>query len=386
MKEIYFDNAATTKPFDEAVQRMLECLTVEYGNPSSLHRKGMRAENILKENRKALARALGVKPAEIIFTSGGTEANNTAIRGIARSYCNRGKHIISSKAEHPSVYRTLEQLQEEGFEISYINVDEYGTINLEELEDAIRKDTILVTLIAVNNETGTVQPIAEIGGLIHGKNPLTFFHADCIQAFMKVPVVLKGTGIHLISLSAHKFHGPKGIGAVYCREGINLKAWQTGGGQEFGLRSGTENLPGIAGMGRAAEIFKANFDEYTGRMALLKEHIRGGIKGRIDDIRFNTPEGKRSAPHILNVSIRGVKGEVLLHSLEGHGIYVSTGSACSSRQKKDDKVLQAIGLSNEEREGTIRISLCPFNTMEQADIFLDALAKEVKTLRELTGR
>ncbi len=386
MEEIYFDNAATTKPFDEVVQKMVECLSTEYGNPSSLHGKGLRAENILKESRSILAKALGAEPSEIIFTSGGTEANNTAIRGIARSYCNRGKHIISSSAEHPSVYETLEDLQRDGFEISYVNVDDYGAVNLDELKDTIRKDTILVTLIAVNNETGAVQPLEEIGELISKKNALTFFHADCIQAFMKIPIDIEKMGAHLISLSAHKFHGPKGIGAVYRRKGINLRVWQTGGGQEFGLRSGTENLPGIAGMGKAVELYRDHFLEYIDRMTLLKEHIREGIKERIDNIRINTPEGKRSAPHILNVSIRDIRGEVLLHALESYGIYISTRSACSSKQRKDDKVLKAIGLNSKEAEGTIRISLCPFNTMEQADTFLDALVEEVKILRRFTRR
>lgn len=386
MREIYFDNAATTRPFEEVVQRMVECLTVEYGNPSSLHRKGIQAENILKESRKTVAGALGVRPAEIIFTSGGTEANNTAIRGIVRSYSNRGKHIISSKAEHPSVYMTLEDLKKDGYEVTYIDVDGYGVINPDKLADAIRKDTILVTLMAVNNETGCVQPLEQIGEIVRRKNHLTFFHADCIQAFMKIPIDVQKAGIHLVALSAHKFHGPMGVGALYCKKGINLRAWQTGGGQELGLRSGTENLPGIAGMGKAVEVFGSHFREYTERMTVLKERMRYDIGERIENIRFNTPEGERSAPHILSVSFRGVRGEVLLHALEKHGIYISTRSACSSKQRQAGGVTEAIGLSSEEAEGTIRISLCPFNTEEEVDILVDALATEVGALRKLTGR
>ncbi|MDD2574675.1 MAG: cysteine desulfurase family protein [Bacillota bacterium] len=386
MREIYFDNAATTRPFEEVVRRMVKCLTVEYGNPSSLHGKGIQAEKILKESRKAVAGALGVGPKEIIFTSGGTESNNTAIRGIARSYSNRGKHIISSRAEHPSVYMTLEDLKNEGFEVTYIDVDGYGVVDLDKLADAMRKDTILVTLMAVNNETGCVQPLEQIGKIVRERNHLTFFHADCIQAFMKIPIDVEKIGTHLVSLSAHKFHGPKGVGAVYCKKGINLRAWQTGGGQELGLRSGTENLPGIAGMGKAVEVFGSHFREHTKKMGILRDRIRRGIGDRIENIRFNTPEGKKGSPHILSVSFRGVRGEVLLHALEKHGIYISTRSACSSKQKQAVGVPEAIGLSSEEEEGMVRISLCPFNTEEEVDILVDALVTEVEALRRLTGR
>lgn len=386
LREIYFDNAATTKPFEQVIQVIVKCLTEDYGNPSSLHKKGVQAENLLKESRKAVAEALKANPSEILFTSGGTESNNTAIRGIARSYSNRGKHIISTKAEHPSVHMTLEDLKKDGFEVTYVDVDRYGMVNMERLEQAIRKDTILVTLMAVNNETGCVQPLEPIGKLVREKNPLAFFHADCIQAFMKIPLDVSKTGAHILSISAHKFHGPKGVGALYCKKGINLRPWQTGGGQELGLRSGTENLPGIAGMGKAVEVFSGHFKEYTERMSAIKEHIRRGITERIDDIRINTPEGSGSAPHILSVSFRGVRGEVLLHSLEKHGIYISTRSACSSKQSKAAGVPEAIGLSREEAEGTVRISLCPFNTIDEADILVDALVTEVGVLRKLSGR
>ena len=386
LREIYFDNAATTRPFEQVVQAMVRCLTEEYGNPSSLHRKGIQAENILKESRKTVAEALKADPSEILFTSGGTEANNTAIRGIARSYSNRGRHIISTRAEHPSVQMTLEDLKKDGFEISYIDVDCYGVVDLDKLAQAVRKDTILVTLMAVNNETGCIQPLELIGKLVREKNPLTFFHADCIQAFMKIPLDVGKTGAQLISISAHKFHGPKGVGALYCKKGINLRPWQTGGGQEMGLRSGTENLPGIAGMGKAVEVFSSHFSEYTAKMAELKQRIREGIEKSIDDIRINTPEGESGAPHILSVSFRGVKGEVLLHALEKHGIYISTGSACSSKQIKAAGVPEVIGLSKEEAEGTVRISLCPFNSIDEADILVDALVTEVGFLRRISGR
>ncbi len=386
LKEIYFDNAATTKPFEQVVQVMVDCLEDNYGNPSSLHRKGIQAENILKESRAVLAETLKVHPSEILFTSGGTESNNTAVRGIARSYSNRGKHIISSRAEHPSVYFTLEDLKKDGFEISYIDVDSFGIIDIEQLAKAIRKDTILVSLMGVNNETGAVQPLQLIAKLIREKNPLAFFHADCVQAFMKIPLDINKMGTHLISISAHKFHGPKGIGALYCKKGINLRPWQTGGGQEQGLRSGTENIPGIAGMGRAVEIYSSNFREYTEKMEALKDRIIKGIQENIDNIRFNTPGGERGAPHILSVSFRGVKGEVLLHSLEKHGIYISTRSACSSKQNKISSVLAAIGLCDEDAEGTVRISLSSFNTEEDVEMLTDALAVEVAALRKLFGR
>ncbi len=386
MREIYFDNAATTKPFEEVVKIMVDCLTKEYGNPSSLHRKGIQAEAILKQSRGILAKSLNVQPSEILFTSGGTESNNTAIRGIARSYANRGKHIIASRIEHPSVYMTMEDLERDGYEISYIDVDNHGIINLEQLAQAVRKDTIMVSVMGVNNETGAVQPLYDTGKLLKEKNPLAFFHVDCIQAFMKIPLDINKIGAHLISISAHKFHGPKGIGAIYCKKGINLRPWQTGGGQEQGLRSGTENLPGIAGLGKAVEIYSSNFSQYTAKMELLKDKLRNDIQARIDNVRFNTPEGKKGAPHILSVSFRGVKGEVLLHSLEKYGIYISTRSACSSKQNKSSSVMTAMGLSSEEAEGTVRISICPFNTQQEIDILTDALVTEVGALRQLFGR
>lgn len=387
MEEIYLDNAATTRPFDQVVECMVDCLVKKYGNPSSLHRKGIEAENILKESRNTLARVLEVDPGEILFTSGGTEANNTAIRGIARSYSNRGNHIITSKIEHPSVYNTLEDLEKDGFQITYINVDSKGFIDMEELKRSIRKETILVTIMGVNNEIGTVQPLEGIGRLIKEVNPLTFFHADCIQAFLKVPVDVKKMKLDLISISGHKFHGPKGVGALYCRRGINLRPWQTGGGQEFGLRSGTENIPGIAGMGKAVEVYSSNLREYINNMRAVKERLRKGMLERIENIKFNTPAGgEGSAPHILSVSIKGVKGEVLVHSLERYNIYVSTRAACSSRQHRENNVLKAIGLSKEEIEGTIRIGLCPFNTPGQIDRFVDILSQEVDSLRKLFRR
>jgi len=386
LREIYFDNAATTRPFEQVVETVLYCLREEYGNPSSLHGKGIKAENILKKSRNVLAGVLGVQPSEIYFTSGGTESNNTAIRGIARSYSNRGMHIVSSRIEHPSVYMTLEDLKKDGYEISYIGVDSSGMVNLKQLAESIRKDTILVSIMGVNNETGSVQPLQKIGEIVREKNPLAFFHTDCIQAFMKVPIDLQKTGAQLVSISAHKFHGPKGIGALYCKRGVNLRPWQIGGGQEQGLRSGTENLPGIAGIGKAVEIYSSNLKEYTGKMSVLRGRLRNGVRERIQNVRFNSPEGERGAPHILSVSFIGVRGEVLLHSLEKYGIYVSTRSACSSKQEKTSNVLAAMGLGDREAEGTVRISFSPFNTEEEVDILTDALENEVAALRGLFGR
>lgn len=386
LDQIYLDNAATTRPFDQVVEAMVDCLTEKYGNPSSLHRMGIEAEQVVKSSRNIVAKALRAKPDEVFFTSGGTESNNTIIRGIARSYSNRGRHIISSKIEHPSVLRTLEDLAADGFSVTYLDTDGEGFVDMDQLESCIATDTILVSIIGVNNEIGTVQPLEAIGRIIKRKNPLTFFHVDGVQAFLKVPVEPAGMGIDLLSISGHKFHGPKGIGAVYCKKGISLRPWQTGGGQERGLRSGTENIPGIAGLGKAVEIYSERLIEYHSVMDGLKNMLRQGIESRIDDVRINTPEGDKSAPHILSVSFKGVKGEVLLHSLEKHGIYVSTRSACSSKQSKISDVLSSIGLSSAEAEGTIRIGLCPFNTKQQIDIALDALAAEVEDLRRMFGR
>jgi cysteine desulfurase len=254
------------------------------------------------------------------------------------------------------------------------------------LESCIGKDTILVSIIGVNNEIGTVQPLEVIGRIIKQRNPLAFFHVDGVQAFLKVPVEPVGMGIDLLSISGHKFHGPKGIGAVYCKKGINLRPWLTGGGQERGLRSGTENIPGIAGLGKAVQIYQGRLHEYRSVMERLKNMLRKGIESSIDDIRVNTPEGKKGAPHILSVSFIGIKGEVLLHSLEKHGIYVSTRSACSSRQSKISDVLSSIGLSPEEADGTIRMGLCPFNTEQQVERMLEALTSEVANLRRMFRR
>lgn len=387
MEEIYLDNAATTKSFQQVVDVMIDCLVNKYGNPSSLHRKGIEAENILKESRNIVAKALGVEPGEILFTSGGTESNNTAIRGIARSYCNRGRHIISSKIEHPSVHNTLEDLKKDGFSITYLDVDSKGLVDLQQLKESIKKDTILVSIMGVNNEIGTVQPLELIGKLIKDTNLLTFFHTDCVQAFMKTHLNPKSMKIDLLSMSGHKFHGPKGVGALYFRKGINIRPWQTGGSQEYGLRSGTENIPVIAGMREAIEIYSKNFKDYTGKMEMLKQRLREGLESNVNDIKINTPEGQNeSAPHILSVSFRGTKGEVLVHSLEKHNIYISTRSACSSRQAQASKVLTAIGLTEKEIEGTVRFGLSAFNTVEEIDKVIEVLPREVEALRKLFRR
>lgn len=386
MDEIYLDNAATTKPFAEVVEVIADCLVNKYGNPSSLHRKGIEAEGLLRDSREAVARVLGVEPGEIYFTSGGTESNNAAIRGITESYSNRGKHIITSKIEHPSVLRTMEDLEGKGFEVTYLDVGDTGLIDLEQLKGSMRKDTILVSVMGVNNEIGSVQPVEKAGQIIKRENPLTFFHVDGIQAFLKIPVKPKSMGIDLFSLSGHKFHGPKGIGALYCRKGVNLRPVQTGGGQERGLRAGTENTPGIAGLGKAVEIYSQNHYEYNLRLKTLKEMLKSGIELRIPNIRVNTPSDDDGAPHILSIAFCGVKGEVLLHSLEKHGIYISTRSACSSKQNKVSSVLSAIGLTGEEMEGTVRISLSPFNSEEQMQKTVDAFDTEVKNLRKMFRR
>jgi len=378
MKEIYLDNSATTKPLPEVVQKMIEVLTEGYGNPSSLHNKGLEAEKYLKEAREKIAEKLGVHPEEIYFTSGGTEGNNLAVKGAAYHYQNRGRHLITTGVEHPSVLESFQVLEEEGFEVTYLKTDKFGLISLDELRDHITKETILVSIIHVNNELGAVNDLLNIGQVIKGKNRNTLFHTDCVQSFGKLPINPEKSLIDLITISGHKIHGPKGIGVLYKKKGVLLKTQQVGGGQEKKIRCGTENVPGIAGLIPALEALPDYTEENPLKQKLdsLRKHFLKGLKKINREVIINSPPD--GAPHILSISFPGIKGEVLIHSLEAEGIYVSTGSACHSRNKEKSHVLRAVGLPAAQIDGTIRISFSSFNTEEEIDYTIEMINKKLE--------
>lgn len=381
--EIYLDNSATTKPYKEVIEKMVYALSTDYANPSSLHKKGIEVEKNIKEIRRNIARTLGVKDKEIYFTSGGTESNNAIIRGVVALNKKRKNHIISTVIEHPSVLNTLKDLEEEGFEVTYLNVDKYGKINLEELKQSIKPTTCLVTIMHVNNEVGSIQPIQEIGKYLKTLNDKVYFHVDAVQSYSKINFKPSRYNIDFMSVSGHKLHGPKGIGFMYIRENNRIKPMLTGGGQEIGIRSGTENTPGIYGLGEAINIINQNLDEKIEKIANLKNLLKGEIVKNIDDIKINSPED--GVCHILNISFRGVKGEVLLHYLEQKKVYVSTGSACSSK-KKGSHVLNAMELTPDEIEGAIRFSLSDLNTEEEILKAAEIVRESVEDLRMIIRR
>lgn len=387
-QEIYFDNSATTKPSRAVVQQVTECLNNVYGNPSSVHRKGIAAERLLTRARKQVAGILNVRPKEIVFTSSGTEANNLAIKGAAASFSGRGKHIITTGIEHPSVRSVCQELEEAGFEITYLPVDGDGVIDIDNLKNSLRRDTILVSTMYVNNEIGSVQPLNEIASLIKkakGEATLPLWHVDAVQALGRMPLEPVKLGLDLVSISAHKVHGPKGTGALYVAEGIYLKPLIVGGGQERGLRSGTENVCGIVGFGVAVSEMQKDLRHACKHMAMLRKQLVDSVISDIPDCRLNgpLPGSERAAPHIVNISFPGIKGEVLVHWLEGEGIYISTGSACSSRKKVQHTVLNFLKLTPEEVEGAVRFSFCAGNTAEEVKIVVEKLKEAVKELRSL---
>ena len=381
--EIYLDNSATTKPYKEVIEKMVYALSTDYANPSSLHKKGIEVEKNIKEIRRNIARTLGVKDKEIYFTSGGTESNNAIIRGVVALNKKRKNHIISTVIEHPSVLNTLKDLEEEGFEVTYLNVDKYGKINLEELKQSIKPTTCLVTIMHVNNEVGSIQPIQEIGKYLKTLNDKVYFHVDAVQSYSKINFKPSRYNIDFMSVSGHKLHGPKGIGFMYIRENNRIKPMLTGGGQEIGIRSGSENTPGIYGLGEAINIINQNLDEKIEKIANLKNLLKNEIVKNIDDIKINSPED--GVCHILNISFRGVKGEVLLHYLEQKKVYVSTGSACSSK-KKGSHVLNAMELTPDEIEGAIRFSLSDLNTEEEILEAAKIVKESVEDLRMIIRR
>jgi cysteine desulfurase len=372
---VYLDNSATTRQYDQVTARMKTACEEVYGNPSSLHRLGLDSEKQIRGARQEIAASLGAREEEIIFTSGGTESDNTALYGIAHARRREGNRIITSKVEHPAVLEACKVLAQEGYDVVYIDVDDKCRLNMEQLKSAINEDTILISIMSVNNEVGTIMPIEEISRL---KGKATF-HTDAVQGYGKIS--LKQTGADLISLSAHKIHGPKGMGALYVRKGVNLPAFLVGGGQERHRRSGTENVPGILGFGTAAALTMENFDQRISTMAQAKDRLLQGITSEIGDILVNSPED--GAASVLNISFLGTRGEVLLHTLEQDDIYVSTGSACSSNKKGQSHVLTAMGLRPKEIEGAIRFSFSEFNTPEEMDYVVDRVKAAVERFRRL---
>lgn len=378
--EVYFDNSATTRVLDKVVAAMDEMMTVNYGNPSARHIMGVRAENAVKEAASRVARTLKVKEKEILFTSGGTESNNMALIGTALAGKRAGKHIIASNIEHASIYNPLEILEEMGFEITYLTVDGKGHVDLEQLKKAIRPDTILVSVMYVNNEVGAVEPVEEIGKIIHETNPNTVYHVDAIQAYGKFMIRPKKQGIDLLSVSGHKLHGPKGVGFLYIDEHVKIRPIIYGGGQQRGMRSGTENVPGIVGMGVAAEEAYDHFEEKMAHLYGLKDHMLERLT-EIEGAYPNSYPGKESAPQVVSVSFSGVRSEVLLHALEEKGIYVSSGSACSSNHPAVSGTLKGIGVKQELLDSTLRFSFGRFNTLEEVDYCMETLKELLPVLR-----
>lgn len=378
--EAYFDNSATTRVLDKVVAAMDEMMTENYGNPSARHIMGVRAENAVKRAAAQVAKTLKVKDKEILFTSGGSESNNMALIGTALANQRAGRHIIASNIEHPSIYNTLSFLEEMGFEITYLKVDGKGHVDLEQLKRSMRPDTILVSVMYVNNEVGAVEPVEEIGKIVHGVNPAAVFHVDAIQAYGKFLIRPKKQGIDLLSVSGHKLHGPKGIGFLYIDEHVKIRPIIYGGGQQRGMRSGTENVPGIVGMGVAAEEAYTDFEEKAAHLCRLKDHMLERL-GEIEGAHLNSYPGKESAPQIVSVSFSGVRSEVLLHALEDRGIYVSSGSACSSNHPDVSGTLKGIGVKAELLDSTLRFSFGRFNTLEEIDYCIETLKELLPVLR-----
>lgn len=378
---IYLDNSATTRPFDEVIDKMSACMREEYFNPSAVYAPAMLAGRILTETREAIASQLGGR-VKVVFTSGGTEADNLALLGTARVLRGRKGHFITTKVEHPAILETAAELERLGHSVTYIGVDEEGTVDVDALVDAVREDTALVSVMQVSNEVGAVMPIEEISRRVKEKNPRTLIHVDGVQGFMRVPMHMNRMGVDLYSLSGHKIHGPKGIGALAMSDRARPLCIAFGGGQENGLRSGTENVPGIAGLGQAVRAF-ARLDDPASDMMELKMRLRDGILQAVPDAKVNGPAG--GAPHILNVTFP-VKGEVLLHALEGAGILCSTGSACASHKKSASHVLTAMGVPDKEIDGALRFSLCPMNTPEEIDETVAQIRKSVEMLRAFKRR
>lgn len=378
--EAYLDNSATTKVFDEARDIMVEVMQNDFGNPSSMHLKGVDAEKYIKDAKEKIAKQLKVDEKEILFTSGGTECNNLAIIGTAMANKRAGKHIITTAVEHASILATMEYLKEQGFDITYLPVNSDGVVDVKDLKKAITDETILVSIMYVNNEVGAVMPIKEISSTIKEINPKIIFHVDAIQAYGKYQIYPKRMGIDMLSVSGHKLHGPKGIGFMYIKDKTKINPIIFGGGQQKGMRSGTENVPGIAGIGKASEIIYKDFNENIDNLYELKDYMIDELS-KLEDVKINSKKGRESAPHIINASFLGVRSEVLLHSLEDRNIFVSAGSACSTNKHTISATLKAMGLKEDEIESAIRFSFCIFTNKKEIDYTLDNIKELLPKLR-----
>jgi len=391
MQEIYLDNSATTKTLPEVAELMCKIMTEDYGNPSSMHHMGVAAENYLREASKTFAGILGCSEKNIFYTSGGTESDNMAIIGGARALERSGRHLITTRIEHPAVLNTMKYLEDNGFSVTYLGTDKSGRISLDELESALTPDTILVSIMHTNNEIGSLQPVGEAGKLIKEKCPECYFHVDAVQGFGKAHIDPVKMNIDLMSASSHKIHGAKGCGLLYIGEGVRIVPVNYGGGQQKGLRSGTENVPGIAGMAMAAGKLYKDYDADVTKLYELKksfiERIRNIDGVTVNGLVPNDPDMiTETAPHIISVSVKDVRAEVLLHSLEAQGVYVSAGSACSSHKRAPSATLVSIGLDKDLLESTIRISMSVFTTGEELDIAAAAMEEAIPQLRRFKRR
>ncbi|GBC81010.1 Cysteine desulfurase IscS [bacterium HR10] len=372
-REVYLDNNATTPVAPEVVDAMAPYWREHFGNPSSLHRKGVEAERAVRASRATIARLLGVKETEIVFTSGGTEGDNLALKGAARALRRRGNHIVTTRIEHPAVLESCRDLEAEGFRVTYLDVDAHGSVTPEAVEAALTPETILVSIMHVNNEVGTILPIAEIAERVKRRNPEIVVHSDGVQAIGKVPVHLQG--VDLYTISGHKIHAPKGTGALVVREGVRLVPLLSGGGQERGLRSGTENVAGIVGLARALELMCENLEEKLAHFHRMRERFLEGVR-QIPGARINSPAS--SVPTTVNVSFPGIPAEVLLHALEEEGVFVSTGAACASRKGRRSHVLEAMRLPPEVIDSSLRFSFSRYTTLEDIEWAIQALHRALE--------
>lgn len=382
--EAYLDNSATTRAFPEVGELVYKVMCQDFGNPSSMHRKGVEAEHYIKDAKESLAKILKVNTKEIFFTSGGTESDNLALIGCARANKRRGNHLITTSIEHDAILNTMRYLEEEeGFRVTYLPVDSNGKVSLEALKEALCPETILVSIMYVNNEVGTVQPVEEAAKIVKEYNSNILMHSDAVQGFGKYHIYPKRQKIDLLSVSGHKIHGPKGVGFIYIGEKVKIRPILFGGGQQKDMRSGTENVPGIAGLGLAAKMSYRDLDMKVALMRELKAHFLEGLK-QIDDITIHGVTDEGSAPHIISVGVAGIRSEVLLHTLEEKGIYVSSGSACASNHPAVSGVLKSIGAEQKYLDSTIRFSMSEFTTKEEIDYVLETLYNCIPMLRRYT--
>ena len=381
MKNVYFDNSATTKLDEKVLEVMMPYLKDSYGNASSIYKIGRESRKAVEEAREKVAKVLNCKPSEIYFTAGGSESDNTAIKGIAHAYKNKGNHIITSKIEHPAVLETCKELEKEGFEVSYISVDEKGLLNIEELKQAIKPSTILISIMFANNEIGTIQPIEEIGQI--AKEHKIVFHTDAVQAAGSLKIDVQQLNIDSLSISGHKFYGPKGTGVLYVRTGVNFQKLIAGGHQERNKRAGTENVPGIVGLATALELAQSSREEHNKKIKELRDYYEAQVKEKIPYMRVNGDTDKR-LPGTSNISFRFIEGEGLLLNLDLKGICASSGSACTSGSLDPSHVLLAIGLPHEIAHGSLRISIGKYNTKEEIDYLVENLVEIVNRLRKMS--